>query len=275
MLRRALLLARTIPHLEPEQLLFQLLRRAQGTVRPGRTSVRRFDDRQSAILRDRLLAWGAPHGDAESLRRADEIVAGRFDFLGIARPVCTPDWRGETVSRLWTYNLHYFDYARDLARAFAVRKDARYATRFVELATSWIEATDVGGSPAWDPYPISLRVVNWAYATILCEPALDETTRLRLSSSIYRQVRALNRRIERHILANHLIKNLTALALGGLLFEGPEPRRWLTRGLSELWREVDRQINDDGGHVERSPMYHAIVMGDLCELFDLLRAIGV
>jgi Heparinase II/III-like protein/Heparinase II/III N-terminus len=41
-----------------------------------------------------------------------------------------------------------------------------------------------------------------------------------------------------------------------------------------LWRELDEQVLPDGGHYERSPMYHAQVLTDFLESYALLRAFG-
>src|SRR5690606_8661793 len=75
--------------------------------------------------------------------------------------------------------------------------------------------------------------------------------------------------------ANHLQKNLKALVVGGLYFRGDTARRWLERGLRLLWRELFEQVLPDGGHFERSPMYHAIALADFLEVLSLLEAVAV
>jgi hypothetical protein len=76
-----------------------------------------------------------------------------------------------------------------------------------------------------------------------------------------------------HLLANHLLKNGKALFFGGVFFTGPEAERWRARGLEILLREADEQILADGGHYERSPMYHCIVLEDYLDVLNLLQAV--
>lgn len=224
-------------------------------------------------MAEAVAAWGPGEPD-ERLRRAGEVCAGRFTFLGHTEALPAPDWRRRHVGYLWSYNLHYFDYALDLAWAYRLSRDPRFVRRFEELADGWIAATADGAGDGWEPYPLSLRVVNWTQALLLLGDALAPAFRERLEGSLARQFALLERRLEWHILANHLQKNLCALAIGGLLFAGPAADRWRRTALRHLWREMEEQVLPDGGHFERSPMYHAIALGDLLELLLLLRACG-
>jgi uncharacterized heparinase superfamily protein len=90
--------------------------------------------------------------------------------------------------------------------------------------------------------------------------------------SLAAQLRALEKRLEFDIMANHLMANAVALSAGGLFFGGPEGERWATRGLSILAHEIDEQVTDDGGHFERSPMYHAIVLEQFLDLLNIWSA---
>ena len=69
------------------------------------------------------------------------------------------------------------------------------------------------------------------------------------------QIRYLVKRLEIHLLGNHLFANAKALVFAGLFLSGSEPDCWLNTGLRILAREVPEQILADGGHFERSPMY--------------------
>src|SRR2546429_6939428 len=46
---------------------------------------------------------------------------------------------------------------------------------------------------------------------------------------------------------------------------------WRVKGLALVRRELEEQILPDGGHFERSPMYHAIVLEDVLDLLHLAR----
>lgn len=271
--RRGLLYLRTVRHLRWRQWSYRPLRRVQRLLPvPGGPPLR-VDEARAARMAEAVAAWGP--GDAGArLRQAEEVLAGRFTFLNHTETLPSVDWRRRHVGHLWSYNLHYFDYAPDLAWAFCATGDARFARRFEELAEGWIAATADGAGDGWEPYPLSLRAVNWTHALLLFGDGLRAGARERLAASLARQFTVLERRLEWHILANHLQKNLCALVTGGLLFAGEPAERWRRTGARHLWREVEEQVLPDGGHFERSPMYHAIALGDLLELLLLLRACG-
>lgn len=207
-----------------------------------------------------------------SISRADQIVTGRYEFLNHCEDLPTIDWTKLYVNRLWTYNLHYFDYAVDLAWAFRLTRDRKYASAFETLVSTWIRDTNDGRGDAWDAYPISARAVNWIHAVLLFGNSLSPDVRESVCASVFRQLSFLERRIEWHILGNHVFRNLKALVVGGIFFEGPSARRWRTEGASKLWDQTITQVHRDGGHFERSPMYHATVLSDLLDAIHLVRA---
>jgi uncharacterized heparinase superfamily protein len=88
------------------------------------------------------------------------------------------------------------------------------------------------------------------------------------------QARWLRRRLEWHLLGNHLFANAKALVFAGLFFEGDEAQEWLARGLRILERELPEQVLADGGQFERSPMYHALALEDVLDLVNVSRALG-
>lgn len=171
-------------------------------------------------------------------------------------------WNESKKEKLWLYNLHYFD---DLnAVDAASRADWHRA-----LIQRWIEENPPGVGNGWEPYPMSLRIVNWI-KWALQDNAMDPPW----VGSIATQARFLNKRLEYHLLGNHLFANSKALIFAGLFFSGKEAESWLAKGLSILERELPEQILGDGGHFERSPMYHALILEDLLDLVNLCRVFG-
>ncbi|MGE5206734.1 MAG: heparinase II/III family protein [Chlamydiota bacterium] len=150
-------------------------------------------------------------------------------------------------SRLHEYTLHY---QRNPSLAEVER---------------WIAQNPFGRGAGWEPYPLSLRMVNWIKWILSAEPP---SPRL-LEKSLAAQASYLSRHVERHLLANHIFMNGTALAFAGTFFrhEG-----WLRQGLEILKAEIPEQVLADGGHFERSPMYHSLVLEALLDLLNLRAA---
>ncbi len=183
-----------------------------------------------------------------------------FRFLNVERRIAAAsDWSRPDWPKLWLYNAHYFD---DLVATDATARMAWHRA----IAARWILENPPGQGAGWEPYPTSLRIVNWV-KWALAGNALDEAAR----QSLAVQTRFLRERLEIHLLGNHLWANAKALIFAGTFFDGAEAAAWRAKGLALLGRELEEQILPDGGHFERSPMYHAIVLADLLDLLQLAR----
>jgi len=190
--------------------------------------------------------------------------ADEFFFLNQAGSLLDLGWdsdsSSDSVSKLWRYNQHYFD---DLNAMGAVERSDWHQ----DLLLRWVAENSPGMGVGWEPYPISLRIVNWVKwqcsGNALPEACLQ---------SLAVQARWLTQRIEWHILGNHLFANAKALAFAGVFFSGDEADRWLRQGLKIIADELPEQVLFDGGNFERSPMYHAIFLEDLLDLLNLAGA---
>jgi len=167
-------------------------------------------------------------------------------------------WSDSRRTRLWLYNLHYFD---DLAAADAAARRPWHE----ELIERWIRDNPPVAGCGWEPYPLSRRIVNWVKFA-LEGGALTERAR----DSLAVQARQLARRLEWHLGGNHLLANAVALIHAGAYFAGAEAEGWLGRGRALLERELAEQLLPDGAHYERSPMYQAIVLKDLLDVRNVL-----
>ncbi len=162
------------------------------------------------------------------------------------------------MSRLWCYNLHYFDYLQSPDLSTAIK---------IQLIKDWIENNPIGSPTAWEPYTASLRIVNWV-------KFLERARHLEgisevIIKSLGLQTHWLYNHLELHILANHLFKNIKALIFSGHFLEGKVTKKWLSIGEKLLLREIKEQVLSDGGHFERSPMYHNIFLEDLLDLINI------
>jgi len=169
-------------------------------------------------------------------------------------------WTDLKKDKLWLYNLHYFD---DLNAVGA--SDRRQEHR--SLITRWINENPAGQGIAWDPYPSSLRIVNWVKAF------LDDLVPTNdMLSSLAKQTDYLSQNLEFHLLGNHLLANAKALIFAGLYYDCEEGESWLKTGINIFEKEIDEQMLPDGGNFELSPMYHAIILTDLLDLINICTA---
>ncbi len=191
-------------------------------------------------------------------REPSMVGAFKFNLLGQTRDLQEIDWNGSQVEKLWRYNQHYFD---DLN----ARQSSDRASWHKELIEDWIVRNPPCEGIGWESYPTSLRIVNWikwANAGNGLSPKALE--------SLAMQTEWLSKRVERHVLGNHLLANAKALVFAGLFFDGNPARDWLRTGLKIISQEIPEQILEDGAHFERSTMYHALVYEDVLDLFNLL-----
>ncbi len=196
--------------------------------------------------------------------KAPRLVAPtQLDVVGTRASVATAaDWTSANYAPLVLYNVHYFD---DLGAPPAPERTAWNR----RLLRRWIDENPPLRRPGWDPYPTSLRLVNIIKWLLLGAKPWPE-----LLASLAMQSRHLYRSIESHLGANHVIANAKGLLFAGTFFAGREAEAWLERGTMTLEHELDEQVLADGGHYERSPMYHALMLEDVLDVVALRRAFG-
>jgi heparinase II/III-like protein len=239
---------RTVRYLKPQQIVARVLFRLP---RPG------VQLRPAPPLRSRDGKWVLP------ARREPSLVApSRLKLLNVERDLDDGGWDDQRVDRLWRYNLHYFD---DLNARDA--EERRPWQR--ELLNRWLAENPPGRGTGWEPYPVSLRIVNLIKA--FSSGMTPEAVWL---DSLAAQARWLRRRLEWHLLGNHLLANAKALVFAGSFFKGDEADEWLRCGLDIMRRELEEQVLPDGGHFERSPMYHALCLEDLLDILNLTTALS-
>lgn len=213
--------------------------------------------------------------DAAFLRRfpvkdlmEDRIVllheAEKFDWN-------TP-WRFDNRSALWNYNLHYFEFLFPLVKAWRDTGETCYLDKIKTIILGWISQNPrENGGAGWDPYPISLRLINWLSCFGYLAPSLDEEFRQRMLASMEQQYVHLSEHLEKHLLGNHYFENLKTLVICGVFFRDGKT---VEAALRELKVQCREQILDDGMHFELSPMYHKLILEDMLRVSQTLRQAG-
>lgn len=194
----------------------------------------------------------------EPIPRYCSLAGTSFTFLNRSHDFPEQiDWEFASFGRLWTYNLNYFDFLNQpgLGRAQGLQLIRGYLADLPQRATGL------------EPYPTSLRIINWA-KFVVRHQVRDE----QIEQALYRQAVHLMHNLEYHLLGNHLLENGFALLYAAALFpEGP-----FCRKAEEIIRtELEEQVLADGGHFERSPMYHQIILDRLLDAINILQSTRV
>ncbi len=245
---------RTVRHLKPLQIYHRAARRLLGPVfHPPRSYKRQYYDRIPEFMllanppqRKGTAQWGPGFWN--------------FCFLNISQDIAG-DWLPPQASRLWVFHLHSFEYLLS-------EQDPE---RIEKLADDWMRKVEPRHADTWHPFVVSNRICNWFWTCGRFESTFSPVFKLKLANSLRNQLEYLYDNLEFDVLGNHLVRDCKALILGGLFFNTPS---FVDRGLKVLRQELGEQILPDGGHYERSPMYHCHVLEDLWIIYanlELLR----
>ncbi|MEX0928201.1 MAG: heparinase II/III family protein [Candidatus Babeliales bacterium] len=176
-----------------------------------------------------------------------------FTFLNLDKTFTGGiDWNFAGHGKLWTYNLNYFDF---LNQANLSKDDG------LALIHNYIdsEANLLDGK---EPYTTSLRLVNWLKFVYQHDIQDQE-----IHDFILCDLKNLDRNLEYHIMANHLLENAFALTIGAYCLNRVKT---LEKGLGLLADELIEQICVDGAHFEKSPMYQQILLDRLLDMMNFL-----
>jgi uncharacterized heparinase superfamily protein len=257
---------RTLRHLRLSQVMYRALHRSMH-----RNNIR---DLPAAVVvlrpQNEPLKMAEWHPElARQVIRAGNVLFVPPDET----PGSAASWSAEEVARRQIFHANYCDF---LNADLTSPEDTDILVKALNIALSWRDLNPTGREFAWQPFSLSIRIVNWlkfllrneAKARSLGEGAqVDEVL-----SNLRLQVLSLEARLERELLANHLLKNAKALVFAGTLLETPEAARWRAVGRDILKEQIAEQILPDGGHIERSPMYHAWVLDDMLDIKQLFAS---
>ena len=244
MFSKFLLFFWTVRYLRFGQLFYRIFYRFKPV------KISRIDELEIRYIN---LKWLAPNYSHPATKDGRSI-----SFNGIYREIDT-NWNSAHLPKLWLYNLHY---QNDLN----VKLNYKRTQLNKQLIDSWIVSNPPKFGVGWEPYCISLRVINWVKWFGNLSNHEISTNWL---SSLHLQVQVLEQTIEYQVMANHLFANAKAMIFAGVYFGGTDGERWLQKGCKILDAQLHEQFLDDGGHFELSPMYQALLLWDLADLIHL------
>ena len=227
------LVLRTVVYLRPVQVLFQVLRRVHKA---------RFKALACHSVEVKPMA-------VEPAAKWQSYDGRRFAFLNIEDEF--RGWNNTAHGMLWAYNQNYMDWLCQPGMTAA--EGARWIDRFIaDMPTNRV---------GLDPYPIALRAINWV--KFFSRFPMESTAERR--DSLYSQLRLLERKLEYHLLGNHLLEDAYALYIGSAYLKDS---RMHGRASRLLRRQLREQVLSDGAHYEQSPMYHCILLDRLLDCIN-------
>lgn len=176
-----------------------------------------------------------------------------FNFLNLEKSFSTIEWNFNEFGKLWTYNLNYFEF---------LHQEEITQEQGLELIQDYISKRKILKDGV-EPYPISLRGINWI--RFLAAKKIDKTE---INEFLYSDYLRLTANLEYHLLANHLLENGFSLLYGAYYFQD---ETLYAKAKEILTVQLQEQILADGAHYELSPMYHQIILYRVLDCLNLVQ----
>jgi hypothetical protein len=225
-----------------------------------------------------------PEARRALLSQAERVLSGHFDLLGYQHlsfgdPI---DWHldpvhGRRAPRLhWSaidpldpalvgdskvvWELSRHQWTMQLAQAFALTGEERYAAAAIAAMNDWIDANPIGIGINWSSsLEVALRLMAWTWTLALLRhsAALTGSTLIRVLASIHAHATHVEKYLSRYFSPNtHLTGEALGLFYAGIAFpEFRDAERWRTTGATTLVEQADQQITVDGIYFEQSTCY--------------------
>jgi hypothetical protein len=236
-----------------------------------------------ATLGEFQTRW--PQAESDIISRAERIIDGRFDLLGLT-DVCfgNPiDWHLEPRSGVrsplihWsrldfldpnvagdkkvTWELNRHQHFNLLGEAYWLSGDEKFARTLVSQLEQWMEKNPPKLGINWaSSLEIAFRSIAWLWALHFLKDSqsLSGETMLRVLRFLYFNARHLETYLSTYFSPNtHLTGEALGLFyLGLLLPEFKEAGRWKDTGRQVLLEQLDRHVQSDGVYFEQASYYH-------------------
>jgi uncharacterized heparinase superfamily protein len=200
----------------------------------------------------RIRATSATEGSVTFLNRTVDLGDGS-----------EIDWDHPQIEEyplLWRLKLQAFEPLEWLVLGFDSYSEApEIASTFENWILSWAEDNPIGERRylrrSWIPHSVSLRLIHWCRYVAWLQGEDGASVNHELLQQIYKNALFLENHVEWEVGGNHLIENAAGLVLAGILFRNHD-QNWIDQGMEILDTASQTQFLEDGGHFERSPMYH-------------------
>ena len=238
----------TIIHLRPKQIYYRLFYKIRTWFR----KIVGFQYALSIPVKSSLISLKPSISSNQSYF----LQQNCFQFLNQSQtfPNNQINWNDEkTFGKLWAYNLNYFEFLNQ--ENFTVSEGLFLIRTYIQAGTTL--------KTGFEPYPMSLRGINWI--KFLSKNKVQEP---KIDGFLMAQYVRLSDNLEHHLMGNHLLENAFSLLFGGFYFKN---EGFLKLSYKILKEELPEQILEDGGHFERSPMYHQIILFKVLDCLNLVK----
>ena len=239
---KVILLIYTLKYLKLKQIYYQFFYKIRGVF---------FKNKYSKFLAQKgnTLNWKDSFSYPNSFSEE-----GIFVFVNqVYECKDSIDWNFKKYGKLWTYNLNYFDF---------LNQENITKEQGLVLIQNYLSQDSIL-KDGKEPYPISLRGINWIKFLSkhkIADHHIDQT--------LYNHYQILTNNLEYHLLGNHLLENGYSLLFGAYYFKD---ERFYKKAKNILTEELKEQILEDGAHFELSPMYHQILLHRLLDCINLIN----
>ena len=232
--------------------------------------------------------------DPELLKDAEEVLNHDIYGYHFDGPI---DWYFNPTTETsrdneWSWSLYRHIFMQPLARAYAKTKDEKYTKEFLSILHSWVEAwpvkpfmDDFEGTEAkykfpshsWRTLETGMRMyTSWFPAMEIfrhSEVLTDEDWVIFLTSVCDHADFLMTHYTNHKKSSNWLTQETAALLECGILF--PEIKSdWFSTGYKRVTQEVKYSFDNDGIHMERTPIYHMVAAGAYFQCYRLLKYNG-
>lgn len=242
-MKSLLLYYHTIRYLKPIQVFYQLWYRIKWHFIKTR-------GKQESNVIIHPIVWDFPF----AINVHEYLGLNTFNFLNQKKTFLEHiDWNFMGHGKLWNYQLQYMNCLLDEG----ITQSSR-----LELLKS-VSLQIISGQLKSEPYPVSLRLIN---SLIFCSKHSVRDEKIRKAIGI--QLSFIKNNIEYHLLGNHVLINYISLSFTSLILQDELSFKSY---FHKLVSQLELQIFEDGGHYERTPMYHAQILHLLLGLIYLMN----
>jgi hypothetical protein len=231
----------------------------------------------------------SPHSQAVADAAVEGKLEGGMVPLAYAFPNRNIDWHfnatyhtpGQAHNDEWQWQLNRMSFWSDLAVAYRVTGDQRYAEAFVQELRSWIvqcpvpDHADNRGGSSWRTIEAGIRSGgSWmdAFYAFRGSAAMSDDDLLALVNSFLDHAKYLEKN---HTRLNWLTMEMSGLySIGAVFPEFRDAAEWRTYAATTMAEEGSKQFLPDGAQVELSSGYQNVALDNIFNITDIARWTG-